>query len=62
MAKATRLLFIFWLPLMWSLNSWALPAIQAAKDEGMRLYGLLIGLLLHPLQRRPLTLADEPEC
>ncbi|MCW4152600.1 sel1 repeat family protein [Halomonas sp. 18H] len=27
--------------LMWSLNSWALPAdIQAAKDEGMRLYNI----------------------
>jgi TPR repeat protein len=41
MAKATRLLFVLWLPLMWSLNSWALPAdIQAAKDEGMRLYNI----------------------
>ena len=27
--------------LLWSLNSWALPAdIQAAKDEGMRLYNI----------------------
>ena len=41
MAKATRLLFVFWLSLMWSINSWALPAdIQAAKDEGMRLYNI----------------------
>ncbi|BBI63357.1 tetratricopeptide repeat protein [Vreelandella sulfidaeris] len=41
MTKATRLLFVFWLSLMWSLNSWALPAdIQAAKDEGMRLYNI----------------------
>lgn len=31
--------------LMWSLNGWALPAdIQAAKDEGMRLYGLGISV------------------
>ena len=31
---------VFTALLMWSINSWALPAdIQAAKDEGMRLYG-----------------------
>ncbi|MBF57499.1 tetratricopeptide repeat protein [Vreelandella neptunia] len=45
MAKATCLLFVLLLPLMWPLNSWALPAdIQAAKDEGMRLYGLGISV------------------
>lgn len=39
MAKAKRLLFVLLLPLIWAINSWALPAdIQAAKDEGMRLY------------------------
>jgi len=41
MTKAKRLLFVLLLSLMWSLNSWALPAdIQAAKDEGMRLYNI----------------------
>jgi uncharacterized protein len=31
--------------LLWSLNGWALPAdIQAAKDEGMRLYGIGISV------------------
>ncbi|QNI02359.1 sel1 repeat family protein [Halomonas sp. SH5A2] len=41
MVRATRLLFVLLLPLMWPLNSWALPAdIQAAKDEGMRLWGI----------------------
>jgi len=41
MAKATRLLFVLLLPLMWSLNSWALPAdIQAAKEQGARLYSI----------------------
>ncbi|QNI02363.1 sel1 repeat family protein [Halomonas sp. SH5A2] len=41
MVRATRLLFVLLLPLMWSLNSWALPEdIQAAKDEGMRLYNI----------------------
>ncbi|PCF93465.1 tetratricopeptide repeat protein [Vreelandella nigrificans] len=41
MAKATRLLFVLLLPLMWPLNSWALPVdIQAAKNEGMRLYNI----------------------
>ncbi|MBF57498.1 MAG: hypothetical protein CME80_07250 [Halomonas sp.] len=45
MAKATCLLFVLLLPLLWSLNSWALPAdIQTAKDEGMRLYGLGISV------------------
>ncbi|WP_447043643.1 hypothetical protein [Vreelandella sp. H-I2] len=34
---APTLLFL----LLWSINSWALPAdIQAAKDEGMRLWGI----------------------
>ncbi|BBI63355.1 hypothetical protein HSBAA_46610 [Vreelandella sulfidaeris] len=35
--------------LMWSLNSWALPAdIQAAKDEGMRLWGLSEWIEMQP--------------
>jgi TPR repeat protein len=39
MAKANRLVLPLFLLLLWSLNSWALPAdIQSAKDEGMRLY------------------------
>ena len=35
--------------LIWSLNSWALPAdIQAAKDEGMRLWGISEWIEMQP--------------
>ncbi|UBR49376.1 hypothetical protein KF947_18920 [Halomonas sp. FeN2] len=49
MAKATHLLFVLLLPLMWPLNSLALPAdIQAAKDEGMRLWGISEWIEMQP--------------
>jgi uncharacterized protein len=59
MAKATRLLFVFWLPLIWSINSWALPAdIQAAKDEGMRLWGISEWIEMQPYLEQSAAAVD----
>jgi uncharacterized protein len=59
MAKATRLLFVFWLPLIWSLNSWALPAdIQAAKDEGMHLWGISEWIEMQPYLEQSAAAGD----
>ncbi|WP_222105027.1 tetratricopeptide repeat protein [Halomonas sp. SH5A2] len=59
MVKATRLLFVLLLPLMWPLNSWALPAdIQAAKDEGMRLWGISEWIEMQPYLEQSAAAGD----
>ncbi|WP_240538716.1 tetratricopeptide repeat protein [Halomonas sp. SH5A2] len=45
--------------LIWSLNSWALPAdIQAAKDEGMRLWGISEWIEMQPYLEQSAAAGD----
>ncbi|WP_208858581.1 hypothetical protein [Vreelandella nigrificans] len=59
MAKANRLVLPLFLPLMWSLHSWALSAdIQAAKGEGMRLYNIGYSTAAMPYLRQAADTGD----